>query len=115
MSLPVTNRFNNTKLSASNNTNLEEFSSGLETSGFLSSTLAVQERPVVRDSRRRTRGRRSKRGVEVRGQGETPDWIRQLFGLAKKGQLERLVSYELFTVSNNFLSCLFLELLNPMF
>lgn len=104
MSLPVTNRFNTTKLSASNNsTNLEEFSSGLETSGFLSSTLAGQERPVVRDGRRRTRGRRSKRGLEVRGQGETPDWIRQLFGFAKKGNLERLVSYELFTVSNNFL------------
>merc|ERR1719150_2823758 len=46
--------------------------------------MAGQERPgVVRDTRRRLRGR-------VRGQGETPDWIRQLFGFAKKGNLERL-------------------------
>ena len=109
MSLPVTNRFSTSKMSASNssavsmNTNFEEFSSGLETSGFLSSTLAGPERPVVRDSRRRSRGRRTKKSLEVRGQGETPDWIRQLFGFAKKGNLERLVSYQLFTVCNNFL------------
>ena len=109
MSLPVSGRFSSTKLSASNNSavsmnNFEEFSSGLDTSGFLSSTIAGPERPVARDSRRRTRGRRLKKNLEVRGQGETPDWIRQLFGFAKKGNLERLVSYWLFTVHNNFLS-----------
>ena len=98
MSLPVSGRFSSTKLSASNNSavsmnNFEEFSSGLDTSGFLSSTIAGPERPVARDSRRRTRGRRLKKNLEVRGQGETPDWIRQLFGFAKKGNLERLVSY----------------------
>ena len=88
MSLPVSTRFGNTSASASAvslNTNFEEFASGLETSGYLNSTMAGQERPgVVRDNRRRLRGR-------VRGQGETPDWIRQLFGFAKKGNLERLV------------------------
>ena len=79
MSLPVS------RSAVSLNTNFEEFASGLETSGFLNSTMAGQERPVVaRENRRKLRGR-------VRGQGETPDWIRQLFGFAKKGNLERLV------------------------
>ena len=79
MSLPVS------RSAVSLNTNFEEFASGLESSGYLNSTMAGQERPgVVRDTRRRLRGR-------VRGQGETPDWIRQLFGFAKKGNLERLV------------------------
>ena len=89
MSLPVSTRFANTSAASASavslNTNFEEFASGLETSGFLNSTMAGQERPVVaRETRRKLRGR-------VRGQGETPDWIRQLFGFAKKGNLERLV------------------------
>ena len=41
----------------------------------------------------------------VRGQGETPDWIRQLFGFAKKGNLERLVREQLTVyITNYFLS-----------
>ena len=91
MSLPVSTRFASSAAASASavslNTNFEEFASGLETSGFLNSTMAGQERPVVaRETRRKLRGR-------VRGQGETPDWIRQLFGFAKKGNLERLVSY----------------------
>ena len=109
MSLPVSNRFTSGKMAASNNssvsmnTNFEEFSSGLDSSGFLSSDLAVPERNLVKDSRRKARGRKIKRSLEVRGQGETPDWIRQLFGFAKKGNLERLVRYQQFIVNKNFL------------
>ena len=93
MSLPVSTRFANTTAASASavslNTNFEEFASGLETSGYLNSTMASQERPVVtRENRRKLRGR-------VRGQGETPDWIRQLFGFAKKGNLERLVREQL--------------------
>ena len=119
MSLPVSSRFANTSAASASavslNTNFEEFASGLETSGFLNSTMAGQERPVVtRENRRKLRGR-------VRGQGETPDWIRQLFGFAKKGNLERLVRQQL-TVYNYFLSpppwhgvvSVFLEIFIPM-
>ena len=40
--------------------------------------------------RRRVKGRSSSgRGA---GQGETPDWIRELFALARRGNLDKLVS-----------------------
>jgi hypothetical protein len=31
-------------------------------------------------------------GREAGGQGETPDWIRELFALARRGNLDKLVS-----------------------
>jgi hypothetical protein len=33
------------------------------------------------------------KGREAGGQGETPDWIRELFALARRGNLDKLVSY----------------------
>jgi hypothetical protein len=32
------------------------------------------------------------KGREAGGQGETPDWIRELFALARRGNLDKLVS-----------------------
>ena len=59
---------------------------------------AHQQRPGLNHSstvvdRRKRRGRRGRGGQGgSRGHSETPDWIRELFLWARKGDLERLVS-----------------------
>ena len=69
--------------------NFDEFSSGLGKAPYLNSTLKIDS-----DSdRRRRRVKKPRSNIRVgRGQGETPDWIRELFGFARKGNLDRLVS-----------------------
>ena len=67
--------------------NFDDFSSGLNKSGYLNSTMNDM---ADRRQRRRKKVRNIKTGV--RGQGETPDWIKELFNFAKKGNLEKLVS-----------------------
>ena len=68
----------------------EEFSTGLSrSSGFLNSTMKSMETDLG-ERRRRKKVRNLKNGA--RGQGETPDWIKELFNFAKKGDLEQLVS-----------------------
>ena len=71
---------------------MEEFASGLgRSSGQLNSTLRS---PDTEPGDRRQRRRKKMRPVKSagRGQGETPDWIKDLFNVAKRGNLERLVS-----------------------
>ena len=48
----------------------------------------------IGDRRRRKKKIRNVKNLRngVRGQGETPDWIKQVFDFAKKGDLEQLVS-----------------------
>jgi hypothetical protein len=45
----------------------------------------------------RRRRRRRVKGREAGGQGETPDWIRELFALARRGNLDKLVSHAHFS------------------
>ena len=71
---------------------MEEFASGLgRGSGQLNSTMRS---PDTEPGDRRQRRRKKMRPVKSagRGQGETPDWIKDLFNVAKRGNLERLVS-----------------------
>ena len=71
---------------------MEEFASGLgRSSGQLNSTMRS---PDTEPGDRRQRRRKKMRPVKSagRGQGETPDWIKDLFNVAKRGNLERLVS-----------------------
>ena len=68
----------------------DEFSSGLDRSGFLNSTMKSLETDLGERRRRRKKIRSVKNGA--RGLGETPDWIKELFNFAKKGDLEQLVS-----------------------
>ena len=68
----------------------DEFSSGLDRSGFLNSTMKSLETDLGERRRRRKKIRSVKNGA--RGPGETPDWIKELFNFAKKGDLEQLVS-----------------------
>merc|ERR1719367_1465440 len=65
--------------------NFDDFSSGLNKTGYLNSTMNDLG---DRRQRRRKKIRNVKTGV--RGQGETPDWIKELFNFAKKGNLEKL-------------------------
>ena len=68
----------------------DEFTSGLDRSGFLNSTMKSLETDLGERRRRRKKIRSVKNGA--RGPGETPDWIKELFSFAKKGDLEQLVS-----------------------
>ena len=71
----------------------DDFSTGLSRSGgFLNSTMKSVNSSDVSDKRRRRRKLYSGKTGDRRGQGETPDWIKELFTLAKKGNFERLVS-----------------------
>ena len=76
----------------------DEFSSGLNRSGFLNSTMKSMEPELGERRRRRKKVRNVKNGT--RGPGETPDWIKELFNFAKKGDLEQLVSK-----NKNYKSC----------
>ena len=69
----------------------DDFSSGLNRSGFLNSTMKSLETDL---GERRRRRKKVRNGVKngARGPGETPDWIKELFNFAKKGDLEQLVS-----------------------
>jgi len=67
--------------------NFDEFSSGLGKAPYLNSTLKIDSDT----ERRRRRVKKPRSNIRVgRGQGETPDWIRELFGFARKGNLDRL-------------------------
>lgn len=67
--------------------NFDEFSSGLGKAPYLNSTLKIDSDI----ERRRRRVKKPRSNIRVgRGQGETPDWIRELFGFARKGNLDRL-------------------------
>ena len=60
-----------------------------------------QQRPGIltehSGERKKRRGRRGRQQGGSRGHSETPDWIRELFLWARKGDLERLVRSSFFT------------------
>jgi len=67
--------------------NFAEFSSGLGKAPYLNSTLKIDSD----QERRKRRMKKPRSNIRVgRGQGETPDWIRELFGFARKGNLDGL-------------------------
>ena len=66
-----------------------DFTSGLNRSGYHNSTMKSLDTSDMSD--RRVRKKKKMRNG-VRGQGETPDWIKEVFNFAKKGNLEKLVS-----------------------
>ena len=81
----------------------DEFGSGLNRSGFLNSTMKSLETDLGERRRRRKKVRNVKNGA--RGPGETPDWIKELFNFAKKGDLEQLVSSYKIQVLSHKLIC----------
>ena len=62
---------------------------GLTGAPYLNSTLRPSAAGGEADRRRRRTRRGGGRGG---GQGETPDWIRDLFVLVRRGNLDKLVS-----------------------
>ena len=89
---PAPSRVYSSRVGVARSPAMEEFASGLgRSSGQLNSTLRS---PDTEPGDRRQRRRKKMRPVKSagRGQGETPDWIKDLFNVAKRGNLERLVS-----------------------
>ena len=89
---PASSRVYSSRVGVARSPAMEEFASGLgRSSGQLNSTMRS---PDTEPGDRRQRRRKKMRPVKSagRGQGETPDWIKDLFNVAKRGNLERLVS-----------------------
>ena len=89
---PAPSRVYSSRVGVARSPAMEEFASGLgRSSGQLNSTMRS---PDTEPGDRRQRRRKKMRPVKSagRGQGETPDWIKDLFNVAKRGNLERLVS-----------------------
>ena len=89
---PASSRVYSSRVGVARSPAMEEFASGLgRGSGQLNSTMRS---PDTEPGDRRQRRRKKMRPVKSagRGQGETPDWIKDLFNVAKRGNLERLVS-----------------------
>ena len=70
--------------------NFDELSNGLVKSEYMNSTNVRRMEEGERRRRRVKKTGMARSGG--RGQGQTPDWIRDIFGIAKKGNLEQLVS-----------------------